>query len=40
MFHVEGLGYQDIVKRLGVPLGTVATWLARGRRLLAETVGE
>ncbi|TKD10100.1 RNA polymerase sigma factor [Polyangium fumosum] len=40
MFHVEGLGYQDICKRLGVPLGTVATWLARGRRLLAETVGE
>jgi len=40
MFHVEGLGYQEIVKRLGVPLGTVATWLARGRRLLAETVGE
>lgn len=40
MFHVEGLGYQEICKRLGVPLGTVATWLARGRRLLAETVGE
>lgn len=40
MFHVEGLGYQDICKRLDVPLGTVATWLARGRRLLAETVGE
>jgi RNA polymerase sigma factor (sigma-70 family) len=40
MFHVEGIGYQDIGTRLGVPLGTVATWLARGRRLLAETVGE
>jgi RNA polymerase sigma factor (sigma-70 family) len=40
MFHVEGLGYQEVCKRLGVPLGTVATWLARGRRLLAESVGE
>lgn len=40
MFHVEGVGYQDIGEKLGVPLGTVATWLARGRRLLAETVGE
>ncbi len=40
LFHVEGVGYHDIAKRLGVPLGTVATWLARGRRLLAESVGE
>jgi RNA polymerase sigma factor (sigma-70 family) len=40
MFHVDGVGYHDIAKRLGVPLGTVATWLARGRRLLAESVGE
>jgi RNA polymerase sigma factor (sigma-70 family) len=40
MFHLDGVGYQDIAKRLHVPLGTVATWLARGRRLLAESVGE
>ncbi|UQA62950.1 RNA polymerase sigma factor [Polyangium aurulentum] len=40
MFHVEGLGYGDIAKRLGVPLGTVATWLSRGRKMLAESVGE
>lgn len=40
MYHVEGVGYHDIAKRLGVPLGTVATWIARGRRLLAESVGE
>ena len=40
MFHVDGVGYQDIAKRLGVPLGTVATWLARGRRQLAGSVGE
>jgi RNA polymerase sigma-70 factor (ECF subfamily) len=40
MFHVEGLGYQEIAGRLEVPLGTVATWLSRGRRVVAEAVGE
>lgn len=34
LFHVEGLGYQDIAERLGVPLGTVATWISRGRRAI------
>jgi RNA polymerase sigma-70 factor (ECF subfamily) len=36
MFHLEGLGYQEVADRLGVPLGTVATWISRGRRTLAE----
>jgi RNA polymerase sigma-70 factor (ECF subfamily) len=40
MFHVDGMGYGDIAKRLGVPLGTVATWLSRGRKMLAEALGE
>jgi RNA polymerase sigma-70 factor (ECF subfamily) len=40
LFHVEGLGYQQIAGRLGVPLGTVATWIARGRRSITEAVGE
>ncbi len=40
MFHEEGLGYQEIAARLGVPLGTVATWLARGRRAIADALGE
>lgn len=35
-FHIEGLGYQDIATRLGVPIGTVATWIARSRKRLAE----
>lgn len=35
MFHLEGLGYQDIAERLEVPLGTVATWISRGRRTIA-----
>src|SRR4051812_43856194 len=34
LFHVEGENYQRIAERLGVPMGTVATWLARGRKLL------
>lgn len=40
MFHVDGLGYQEIAKNLGVPLGTVATWISRGRRAIAEALGE
>jgi RNA polymerase sigma factor (sigma-70 family) len=40
LFHVEGEGYQQIAERLGVPIGTVATWLSRGRRSLADALGE
>lgn len=40
LFHVEGEGYQQISERLGVPIGTVATWLSRGRRALADALGE
>ena len=39
LFHVEGQNYQRIAEQLGVPMGTVATWLARGRKLLAGAVG-
>jgi RNA polymerase sigma-70 factor, ECF subfamily len=38
LFHLEGLPYQEIGKRLGVPLGTVATWVNRGRRAMAEAL--
>ncbi len=38
LFHLEELGYQEIAKRLGVPLGTVATWVTRGRKALAEAL--
>jgi RNA polymerase sigma-70 factor (ECF subfamily) len=40
LFHVEGLGYVEIAEKLGVPMGTVATWLSRGRRTLADALGE
>ena len=40
LFHVEGEGYQRIAERLGIPMGTVATWLARGRRVLADALAE
>jgi RNA polymerase sigma-70 factor (ECF subfamily) len=40
MFHTEGRGYQEIAAELGVPMGTVATWLSRGRRTIAEALGE
>jgi len=40
MFHVDGIGYQDIARRLGVPLGTVATWISRGRRAVADALNE
>lgn len=40
MFHVEGLGYQEIAAKKGVPLGTIATWISRGRRTIAEALSE
>jgi RNA polymerase sigma-70 factor, ECF subfamily len=40
LFHAEGLGYAAIAARLGVPLGTVATWVTRGRRAVAELVAQ
>jgi RNA polymerase sigma factor (sigma-70 family) len=39
MFHMEGLQYQEIAARLGVPLGTVATWVMRARKSVAAAVG-
>lgn len=38
MFHLEGLAYQEIAKKLNVPLGTVATWVTRGRKAMAEAL--
>lgn len=31
LFHLEGLSYEDVANVLDVPIGTVMTWLHRGR---------
>jgi RNA polymerase sigma-70 factor (ECF subfamily) len=38
--HAEGLGYREISAELSVPIGTVCTWIARGRQSLARSLGE
>jgi len=38
LFHLEGLSYQEIGARLEVPLGTVATWVTRGRKAMADAL--
>jgi len=38
MFFLDGLSYVEIGKKLGVPMGTVATWILRGRKALAATL--
>jgi RNA polymerase sigma factor (sigma-70 family) len=40
LFHVDGLKYQAIAAELGVPMGTVATWIARGRKSIADALSE
>jgi RNA polymerase sigma-70 factor (ECF subfamily) len=39
MFHIEGMQYREIAARLGVPLGTVATWVMRARASVAAAAG-
>jgi len=37
-FHAEGLGYCEIAERMAVPMGTVCTWISRGRKGLASAL--
>ncbi len=39
LLHVEGLGYREIASRLGVAIGTVGTWVLRGRQNLIQALG-
>ena len=34
LFHIEQMSYRDIAAALEVPMGTVMTWLHRGRAQL------
>ena len=38
LYHLEGLAYKEVSDILGVPIGTVMTWLHRGRTKLRELV--
>jgi RNA polymerase sigma-70 factor (ECF subfamily) len=38
LFHVEAMSYRDIATALDVPIGTVMTWLHRGRAQLKRAV--
>ncbi len=40
MFHLEGLPYKVIAERLDVPIGTVCTWVSRGRRAMATALDD
>lgn len=38
--HVEDLSYQDIADQMGIPIGTVKTYLFRGRNILKKKLDE
>jgi len=40
LFHAEGASYEEIASILSVPVGTVMTWLHRGRRRLRAALEE
>lgn len=40
LFHMEGMSYRDIAAALEVPMGTVMTWLHRGRAQLKKVLEE
>lgn len=40
LFHLHELSYEEIAQTLEVPIGTVMTWIHRGRGALREALGE
>ncbi len=40
LYHWEGLSYDEIAKIMEVPIGTVMTWLHRGRAQLKKALSE
>jgi RNA polymerase sigma-70 factor, ECF subfamily len=39
MYYVSGLRYREIAVALGIPIGTVKTYIARGKRRLRDLLG-
>jgi RNA polymerase sigma-70 factor (ECF subfamily) len=40
MFHLQGMAYKEIAAHMSVPIGTVCTWVSRGRRALSQALDE
>ena len=40
MHYVEDRPYPELVERLNIPVGTLKTWLFRGRQLVRQTLAE
>ena len=40
LFHIEAMSYRDIAAALEVPIGTVMTWLHRGRGELKRALSD
>lgn len=40
LYHVHGSTYEEIASTLEVPIGTVMTWLHRGRKRLRDALGD
>ena len=40
MFYLRGLGYVEIAEAMKIPLGTVKTYLHRGKKVLRSVIGE
>jgi RNA polymerase sigma-70 factor (ECF subfamily) len=38
--HQEGMSYEEIANALEVPIGTVKTWIKRGREMLKSRLGQ
>ena len=38
LYHLEGMSYRDIAAALEIPIGTVMTWLHRGRARLKKAI--
>jgi len=40
LFYLKGVGYVEIAEIMKIPIGTVKTFLHRGKRALREIIGD